>query len=274
MKPILGGLLRGAGIALAIGALAGCVTRPVGDLGRVEASLVHDEVMPVAGSVRAQLAGEPVSRFNRTAEEIEMSDRIWRFLVAPHADWFHDAAAELQRTRLASALDRAFKPRAYYEHLAATRFASSRARYSRIEDDARADIATLPSTFASICKVIEIDRQRAVALANIERKPSGAAENVAAREWENQQVIGWFTRALDYRFIAYSTALDGLLVETPHEEARGVDAALVALEVFVHRAKAGAFCPSAGTAVAKDGSEGSRFAAPRSGLHTPALPRK
>ena len=53
-------------------------------------------VMPGVGKARAAIAGEPVSAFNLADEEIEMRDRVWRYLLAPHArDWFYDTVAEL-----------------------------------------------------------------------------------------------------------------------------------------------------------------------------------
>src|SRR5690606_9169566 len=97
-------LLRAAAILLLLAA-ASCA-RPTGDFGRAKPGVLHDEIMPAIGSVRAELAGEPVSKFKIADEEREMRDRVWRFLVAPHAnDWFYDTVVELQRTRIASLAD-------------------------------------------------------------------------------------------------------------------------------------------------------------------------
>ena len=68
--------------------------------------------MPIIGGARATLAKEPVSSFNLTDQEQEMRDRIWRYLVAPHAvDWFQDNIVELQRTRILPRHRQAFADR-------------------------------------------------------------------------------------------------------------------------------------------------------------------
>ena len=198
-------VLGAAAIVVLCGAATACA-RPVGDLGRAQRGVLHDEIMPTAGKIRAEVSGEPASAFNLTDEEREMRDRVWRFLVAPHAeDWFMDTAVELQRTRLTTATDTHFKPERYYRWLRQTHFQSSRVRYGRLADDARADIDTAPTTFASICRVREIDPQRSIATRELRGLASG---EVAARYAENEMVISWFARALQYRHAAYNNALD------------------------------------------------------------------
>ena len=133
--------------------------RPIGDLGRAEPNALHDEVMPAIGN---RLSGG--SAFNLADQEIEMRDRVWRYLVAPHAyDWFGDVAVEFQRTRITPISSKPFKTRRYSDWLHGERFASSRVRYTRIEEDAIADLGMMPSAFASVCAVVELDRQRGIA---------------------------------------------------------------------------------------------------------------
>lgn len=257
-----GGTIWNALAAVVLVLVAGACARPVGDFGRAAPSVIHDEIMPAMGRQSAHARGEPVSDFNLTDQEREMHDRVWRFLVAPHTrDWFYDTAVELQRTRLSGVRDTAFAPTRYYTYLRSTEYASSAVRYRTVANDITLDIATLPTTFAAICAVIEVDRQRAVAVANVTLAAPDAPEEAAARKWENDRRIAWFTRALDYRHQSYATALERLLVETPHPEARTVDHLLAQMEAFVTRARAGQFCPgSAGGAVSKDGGLPSRYA--------------
>ena len=199
--------------------------------------------MPLVGTARATVGKEPVSAFNLTDQEQEMRDRIWRYLVAPHAvDWFQDNISELQRTRILPITDKPLRSDRYYQWLHTDRFASSRTRYSRIGDDVTADIAMMPSAFASICAVLEVDRQRGVAangLPNLEDKMRAAA---AARQAENSVQISWFTRSVRNRYASYSYALDHLLVETPHDEAVRVNGLLSDLAVYVEAAERGDFC--------------------------------
>ncbi|MGB3338102.1 MAG: hypothetical protein WBA73_13080 [Devosia sp.] len=231
--------------ALALTAiLAGCVARPVGDFGRAAPSWTHDTAMPAAGDFIAANRGEPVSSFNKTDQEEEMHDRVWRFLVAPHAkDWQFDSAVELQRTRIVRPRDERFTIERYYQWLSRTEYASSRTRYSTVGRHVTADIDTLPTTFIAICKVIEIDRQRAIAYDGLGHDlPPRIGEEVAARKYENDAFIDWFVRALNYRYSSYDFALDNLLVETPHEQSLAVDDALHRMSAYVTRANRRDFC--------------------------------
>ena len=228
-----------AAAAVLCGALAACA-RPVGDFGRAAPGVLHDGIMPTVGEARAKLSGEPVSRFNLTDEEREMRDRVWRFLIAPHAeDWFMDTAVELRRTRLIGGRGISFEPDRYYRWLHRKDYESSRVRFATVSDHARSDIDTAPTTFAAICRVLEVDRQRGVASRELQGL---TASEVVARRGENQQVISWYVQALRYRFDAYTYALDHLLVETPHREAMDVDRRLSELHVYVDRAENGDFC--------------------------------
>ncbi len=81
-------------------------------------------------------------------------------------------------------------------------------------------------------------------------------------------VIGWFVRSVGYRYDSYSYALDHLLVETPHEEAVGVDASLSQLAIYVETAERGDFCGQiGGNGSGDDGAIKSRYlkTAPREG---------
>ena len=235
--------------ALALAAvLAGCVARPVGDFGRAAPSWTHDAAMPATGDFIAANRNEPVSSFNKTDQEDEMHDRVWRFLVAAHAkDWQFDSAVELQRTRIVRPRDESFTIERYYNWLKTTDYQSSRTRYATVGRHITADIDTLPTTFVAICKVIEIDRQRAIAYDGLRAQlPPRLAAEVAARKYENDAFIDWFVRALNYRYSSYDFALDNLLVETPHEQSLAVDEALRRMAVFVNRANRRDFCGAPG----------------------------
>lgn len=193
---------------------------------------------------------EDVSNFNRTDEEAEMHNRVWRFLVAAHArDWSFDAAVELQRTRITPPRDENFTIERYKDWLRETSYRSSRTRYATVGRDVQADIDTVPGTFTAICAVLEVDRQRAVALQGLRSGlPPAMADNVAARKSENTASIDWFVRALNYRYDSYDYALETLLVETPHEQSLAVDEALRRLWVYVERANRRDFCSGSGNA--------------------------
>ena len=224
---------------------AGCVARPVGDFGRAQPGVLHDTVMPYAGKLIATNRKEPVSSLNQTDQEREMHDRTWRFLIAAHSrDWMFDASVELQRTRIGPARDFRFTTERYYTWLRTTQYQSSPTRYNTVGRHILADLDTLPTTFQSICAVEAVDRQRRIALAELDGIEQSVADNVAARRVENQWHIDWFVRALNYRYDSYTYALDHLLVETPHEQSMGVDENLRHLRPWVDRANRGDFCMS------------------------------
>lgn len=229
--------LLGAIPLIALLTVSACA-RPVGDLGRAERSVLHDDVMPAIGNAISK-----GSAFNLADQETEMRDRVWRYLVAPHSyDWFGDVAVEFQRTRIQPIGNKPLKTRLYYDWLHGERFASSRVRYTRIEEDAIADLGMLPSAFASVCAVIALDRQRGIASNQLTDLEDDVAVNAAKRHGENLMVIDWFARSVSYRYESYSYALDHLLVETPHEEARRANARLADLAIWVEAARRGDFC--------------------------------
>lgn len=249
--------LRPGQLALTLALLltvAACA-RPLGDFGRAEHDVIHDEVLPTVGDWRARGSGEPVSGFNETDQEHEMHDRVWRYLVAPNtSDWFFDTATEMQRTRILPGSEFKFKTDRYYLWLRSERFKSSPARYTHVSDDVLADLGTMPQTFRSICAVIEVDRQRDIAVNEIDALEPKMRREVVARKAENTMFTGWFTRAVRYRYDAYSYALDHLLVETPHGEAVRLDGLLSELAIYVGAAEAGDFCndPEAGRGAGRD----------------------
>ncbi|HVX72416.1 MAG TPA: hypothetical protein VHB19_06395 [Devosia sp.] len=230
-------------VVIAVAAALGGCARPIGDFGRAEADPLHDQMMPTLGTARAMASREPVSSFNLTDQEREMRDRIWRYLVAPHAyDWFGDIAVELQRTRILPISTKAAPTDKYYRWLHGTAFASSRVRYSRLGDDITADIALMPAAFAAICAVQQVDRQRGIAANGMPQLEDRMRADAAARQAENQAQIDWFVRAVTMRYSAYNYALDHLLVETPHDNAVAVNGLLSDLDVYVEAAQRGDFC--------------------------------
>lgn len=229
-------------LIIVISLLAGCA-RPVGDFGRARPTATHDVILPAVGKLRAETAREPVSYFNLTDQETEMHDRVWRFLISPHShDWFYDIATEWQRTRIISPQDTRFKTSRYYSYLRRQKYASSTVRYTRVAGDVDADVRTMPLVFSSICAVIEIDRQRETVANALAISDVNQQTQLDGRRGENQMYIAWFVRAAQYRYDAYTFALEHLLVETPHEQARLVDARLSELAVLTERAERHGFC--------------------------------
>lgn len=173
-------------------------------------------------------------QFLKTDEEREMEARIHRFMTLPRNEsWL---------VRLFAAQDGQAVVSAYYHGLKAQGFASSRGPYNRLRTDIQIDLASLPATFGAICRVQEIDRRRQLAvdsLVNVEPDLYAAA---TARLQENRYAIAQFSGALDFRYDSYVYALEHLIVETPHEQARAVDADLSGLATANGSAQAHDFC--------------------------------
>jgi len=213
----------------------------LGDFGRMERNFLNDEVLPLVDKNRRGMNGRPLDGFNLTDEEVEMRDRVWRFLVAPHAkDWAWPYSAEIRPAKAGG--DAGKQVGKYYRWLTGERYASSRVRYNTIAEHVGADVATLPTTFHAICAVIQVDRQRGVAIAEIAGLEPEMLARVNTRDRENATFIQRFVLALSFRYESYQYALDHFLVETPHHEALQVDTALTELVIWVERARAHDFC--------------------------------
>ena len=231
-------------LLLLIASISACA-RPIGDFSRAEKNVLHDEIMPVAGKLRANVSGEPVSNLNLTDEEEDMQNRVWRFLVSAHSrDWFYDIVIEWQRVRLLTPQDSKFSFDRYYSFLRSEKYSSSKVRYYKVSNDIVADLDTVPSVFSAICAVMEIDRRRAVAVNSLRSASQVEKISVANRKIENTKYVDWFVRAIRYRYESYSLALERLLIETPHEGARDIDRRLSDFAIVVERAERRDFCGS------------------------------
>jgi hypothetical protein len=213
----------------------------LGDFGRVEPGVVNDTIFPAIDSIGKFLTGQPQADLLRTDEEAEMHDRVWRFLVAPHAkDWAFEYGWEIKPASLDDR--RPKRVGRYYKWLHDAGFASSHTRFNAVSEHVGWDIGTLPGVFRIICVVEEIDRKRAVAADGLPHIEPRYLREVNVRHAENQAYIDRFVLALAYRYQSYGYALDHLLVETPHVEAVKTDAALSELAIWVDRAEAHDFC--------------------------------
>jgi hypothetical protein len=219
----------------------GAIAHEIGDFGRVKPGFLNDELIPEADAALRRFNKQPVSEFNWTDQEREMHDRVYRFLIARHVqDWAFDYEHILMVASVVST--RPTNDDLYYKWLTHERYASSRVRYNTMADDIGADVLTLPTTFASICAVMTVDDQRALAASQLTDIEPDMLAQMRTRHAENGLYVGRFVGALRYRYASYSYALDHFLVETPHAEAVRVDEGLSQMAIWVDRAEAGEFC--------------------------------
>ena len=220
--------------------LAGC-SRPTGDFGRAEPSVLHDRVMPAVGERIAEWdRREVVSDFNRTDREVALRDRAWSLVRAPHVrDWFGETLIEFERTRIVPEIDYAFDPRGYYDHLRKDAFVSSETRWNRAIADMRSDTGLIGPFWAEARRVREGDVLRLRAL---DERRGGTPPELAdayARIDENARVVDWVWRAMRLRVAAYRDTIDRMMVETPSQRRFEAELAWTGLRDAITRAEAG-----------------------------------
>ena len=218
----------GAPLVLALVSLCAC-GRPTGDFGRAEPSFLHDTVLPLAGSFAAVQRKEPYSAFPLTDDEIELRDRAWGFVRAPHArDWWLDTLVEGERTRILPMLKGEAPPPdglpileanwdrgRYHHYLLTDGRISTETLWTRIINDAGADTSLIPPFCDVAARVRRADVERLGALRRQGVVEAGLNDGAEARVWENEETISWVWRALGYRAASYRYAIDHFQVEAP-----------------------------------------------------------
>ncbi len=174
----------------------------------------------------------------QTDEEKQMQRSMQRFVSTINADSW------ISKIRLsANALQGQYPHESdYFKWLRVQPFASTAGRYNRLLDEVQADIMTLPATFAAICAVQNTDRRRAIAAGSVGTTGGQTMEGLDMRRAANNTQISRFVAAIGFRYDSYSHALEQLLVETPHANARQVDDKLNTLAIQVQAAEANQFC--------------------------------
>ena len=225
-------LLRSLAVVAVLLAPAGTAAALDGDFGRPGS----DSNLP--DWLQSLLSGHH-GGLNRSDAEVEMTNRLWRFVASPDAPpWMIKRADTLRPAGRAQSGDTS----RYFGWLHTTSYQSSAVRYATVDNDIEADLGTIPGAFAAVCSVISVDHQRVVALAHLPAIEPAIAADLVARRGDNDRQIKAFVWSLRYRYDSYSYALDHLLVETPDPAARAVDAALQQLEDEVVVAEQQRFC--------------------------------
>lgn len=232
----LGDWRAGGLLALVMITVAAC-GRPTGDFGRAEPSLLNDTLLPAVGNlVASQVRKEPVSGFPLTDDEIELRNRAWAFVRAPHVrDWWLDSLVEGERTRILPILKGgdsvspemavpqialpliapAYDRSRYHGYLLSDGRLSTETLWVRVIDDAGADTALIPPFCAVAARVRRDDVERLGALRRQRLVEAGLHEGAEARVWENEETIAWVWQALGYRAASYRYAIDHFEVEAP-----------------------------------------------------------
>lgn len=232
-----------------------CLAGPslAADFGRGEKGLIRENVLPVLGGFVARFRGAPVSYFNLTDEEELLRLQIRHLVAPPHArDWLHAVTERVQRYRVTAPLDPYLSTNAYYAYLRSDRFRSTAGRYNRLSADIAADAALVPPFFARASQVAAADvmRLEAVELYGPGKanwfavqsplvRPMTSVQTAAhARVLENQELIDWAERAVNFRIESYRNAIERLSIEEPDGRAGLADGELQRLEFIFGKAEA------------------------------------
>jgi hypothetical protein len=210
-------------------ALAGCSS--LGDFGRVQPSLVNDDIHDWVGQEAAARAGAPISRANLTEDERLLRDLAFPLIEPPFDRQRWNAVV------YEYGLDSKFRrdlwiedPTVYYAHLEGSFVRSSAARYNRLSDDIRNDIVRIDPFFVVARRVIDLDRRREASMQAVADLSPAEAFDARARIGENALVIAWVQHALVERCASYRFALEHLAVVEPEAAAADVDHVLTQLQ--------------------------------------------
>ena len=206
---------RSFGVGL-LACLAAC-SRPTGDFGRVEPSVLHDQILPGLGNrIASSKRDELVSDFNQTDNEKTLRDLAWQLVQPPHLkDWFGATLVEFQRTRVLPEMDQKWNTKAYYELLRRDDFISSETRWQRLISDMHTDEQLVGPFWKHARKVKADDVARAHTMDGRPDLTSGELYAATARIEENARVVDWVWRSMRFRLKSYRLCIERMLVETP-----------------------------------------------------------
>jgi hypothetical protein len=209
--------------------LGGCSS--IGDLGRLQPSLVSDDMHAWVGQEGAAKAGAPISLNSLTEEERTLRDLAFP-LIAPPYDrqrwdevlYEYGLKREFRRDIWVGDIT------AYYAHLQAAGFRSSVGRYNKLIDDIHSDTARIGPFFDLAHRVADLDRRRDESMHYLADLSPPDRLNAQARIGENTLTIAWVYRSLTQRCAGYRFALDHLVVAEPEKVAAQADLALTQLQ--------------------------------------------
>lgn len=222
--------------------LSGCL-QPEGDFGRRDNGFISTTLDPGLDRLINLQQRKIANNLPRTNDEVEVEDRLRRFLTLPHTrTWIYPGKAGAQRA--AFYLRRPYLPPEdrYYRDMKARDFQTTEVIYSALAADVQADIETLPGLYQSFCTVQKLDERRRLALSSVSGIGEDIKDEVRGRLKENKLIRMHFALMVDFRYKSYSYALKRLLVEAPYDEARLVDATLSELAIYSEAAQLDDYC--------------------------------
>jgi hypothetical protein len=217
---------------LGVLALMGCSS--LGDFGRLQPSLVHDDIHDWVGRDAATSAGAPVSTDPLTEDERALRDLAFPLIEPPYDRQRWNAVVYEYGT------DQSFRrelwiedPTAYDRHLQGDIPRTTAARYNQLMDDIRNDIVRIGPFFAVARRVVDLDRRREASMQSVADLSPAERLNAKARIGENSLTIAWVQHALIDRCAGYRFALEHLAIAEPEREGGDVDRVLTQLQQMI-----------------------------------------
>jgi hypothetical protein len=226
--------------------LGGCALN--GDFGRVRPELVTDDMHAWVGREAVGSIGGKPSQFRLTDDERRLRDLAYALIQPPYdRNRWDSVFAEygLEGPFPETPFDRT----AYWTHLDVAHRRSEVSSYAQIVADARNDVVRIEPFFATVARVVDLDRRRAESLRYVAASSGlseAEADNALSRNNENIAIVEWVCRSLKERGASYRYALERLVVSTPSSNAVEAERSLTMLQTRI-----GGYCPDAPAVVAK-----------------------
>jgi hypothetical protein len=226
--------------------LGGCALE--GDFGRLRSDLVTDDMHAWVGRKAVGSVGGKPSEFRLTDDERRLRDLAYALIQPPYDrnPWdsvFAEYGLEGQRAQVP------FDRTAYWTHLDVAHRRSEVSSYAQIVTDERNDVVRIEPFFATVARVLDVDRRRADSLRYVAASSGlskAEANNAISRNNENTAIVEWVCRSLKERAMSYRYALQRLVISTPSSNALEAERSLTLLQ-----SRTGGYCPDAPAVIAK-----------------------
>lgn len=205
------GAFRIGASLVAVLVLAGC--NRTGEFGRVtQTEALHQ--IPAAAGETSHTASIAPANAALTDDERQLRDLARNVLAANYAvesGWRRGARQSGKPVDESPETQR----RHYAEYISRGPFRSVTARYSRLIDDTRDDIARLDPFFHVARRVADIDRKRQIGASALRSLPPQERAETERRVRENMMLMAEVHRTLGERAATYRLALERLVVAAP-----------------------------------------------------------
>lgn len=211
---------------LAFTLTAGCST--IGDFGRVPASLQNDDMHAWLGPAAYRPPSTPPWHHQLTEDERRLRDYAFPLIEPPYERnrWYSVISEYGLSGRAWPYPERT----AYASRLFTTSYRSQTARYGRLIEDIRNDVARLEPFYNTARTVSDLDRKRERSLSYISGLSQEEYNNTVTRMRENAAIIRWVQESVNERIASYRIALERMVIAAPSPMAVEAERSLTLLQ--------------------------------------------